>query len=86
MNKEKFKNSPQKTTEELLFKTVFYEPQRKTELWKERIIKECGISEKTFYRWLAGDSIPKLAKEKIAIIMGCHIFDLWPEMQEGGQQ
>ena len=50
------------------------QPQREL---RERIVKECGVSLATVYRWLSGDKTPlKLQREKIAEIIGVTVNDI----------
>lgn len=45
---------------------------------RDRILKECGITEMTLYRWISGDVIPeKLKQEKVAEITGVPVDDLF---------
>lgn len=49
--------------------------------FRERIIKECGITIATFYRWMNGQSKPnKLQREKIEEIVKQVIF--YPQAEE----
>lgn len=64
----------------------YYERLRKRDPQIElrnKIIRECGISMATFYKWLNSDTshIPKLAKEKISEITGIPVEDLFPDNQ-----
>jgi len=49
---------------------------------REKIMQECFINKATFYRWLNNpETIPPLAKIKIAEIFEKPIDELFPEMQ-----
>lgn len=58
-----------------------YDQTPKAELAKrrEKIIEKCGISEKTFYRWInSPNSVPKLAKPVIAKVLNESEATLFP--------
>ncbi|MBA7533635.1 hypothetical protein ES705_25876 [subsurface metagenome] len=70
-------------TEKLTFKKYYEKlgeenPQVKL---RERIIKECGITRATFYKWLNGETnnVPKLAMEKISELTGVTVEYLFPD-------
>ncbi|MBI9052502.1 MAG: hypothetical protein JEY96_01710 [Bacteroidales bacterium] len=50
---------------------------------RNKIIKACGISKKTFYRWINGDTenIKPLFKEKIAEIIDTPVENLFPKLK-----
>ena len=51
-------------------------PQREL---REKIARECGVSEMAVYRWLSGEIVPeKLKREKIAEITGLSVEELFP--------
>ena len=49
--------------------------------FREKIAKECGVTEMTIFRWLSGETIPeKLKREKIAEITGLPVNNLFPNL------
>jgi hypothetical protein len=48
--------------------------------FRDAIVKSCGVTIDTFYKWLNGGTkdVPKLAKEKISEISGIQVNDLFP--------
>lgn len=52
--------------------------------FREKIAKECGVSDMTVYRWLSGEIVPeKLKREKIAEITGLPVDELFPNLPDG---
>jgi transcriptional regulator with XRE-family HTH domain len=55
-------------------------PQRE---FRQKIAKECGVSEMTVFRWLSGEVVPeKLKREKVAEITGLTVEELFPNLHE----
>lgn len=63
-----------------LFENKLKKPLSDYKELKERILKECEISEATLNRWLKDDSqVPKVYREKIAQIFNCPVTELFPD-------
>ena len=50
--------------------------------FRDLIIRECGISYDTFYKWMNGYTIevPKLSREKISQVTGVSAEELFPNI------
>jgi hypothetical protein len=47
--------------------------------FRDEIVRECGVTLDTFYKWMNGASnVPKLAKEKISEYTGISVDELFP--------
>lgn len=50
------------------------------DLFRKKIAEDCGVDERTTYRWLTGEIIPdKLKRKAIANVAGINEEDLFPE-------
>lgn len=63
----------------------YYEslPERVTpkKEFRDKIAKECGVTEMTVFRWLKGEVVPdKLKREKLAELTGESIDALFPNI------
>lgn len=53
-------------------------------LFRQRLIAECGVNVTTVFRWINGEVIPdKLKQEKISELTGIPVDELFPK--EGGR-
>jgi len=47
--------------------------------FKEKVMRECGISNPTFHYWIRHNNAPKLAQEKISELTNIPVEELFPD-------
>lgn len=48
--------------------------------FRDQLVKECGVSVMTVYRWFSGECVPdKLKREKVAELTGIPVEELFPK-------
>lgn len=60
-------------------KTKYREvPHYELIITRNKIIKECGVTQITFYNWINGKTTPqKPTQEKIASILNCEVSEIF---------